>query len=97
VEIWDWSFRVRGDVDGAGADAGPGVWLVCPEGDGGVLKPTGIEVEVVSWRGDVCTDVDGKAGGLGFGRGGITPICSGSMCTAIEAMALVAVVASAVD
>jgi hypothetical protein len=48
VDIWDWSLRVRADGDGAGADAGPGVWVVCPEGDGGVLKPTDIEVEVAS-------------------------------------------------
>jgi hypothetical protein len=48
VDIWDWSLRVRADGDGAGADTGPGVWVVCPEGDGRVLKPTSIEVEVAS-------------------------------------------------
>jgi hypothetical protein len=95
VEIWDWSFRVRGDGDGA--DAGPEVWVVWPEVDGGVLKPTGIGVDVDSWRGDTCDDVDAAAGGSGFGGGGITPICSGSMCTAIEGMVLVTVVALAVD
>jgi hypothetical protein len=68
-----------------------------PEGDGGVLKPTGIGVEVGSWRGDTCADVDSEAGRSGFSEGGITPICSGSRCAAIEGMALVTVVASAVD
>jgi hypothetical protein len=91
VEIWEWSFRVRGDGDGAGADAGPGMWVVWPEGDGGMLKPTSIEAEVVSWRGDVCADVDGEAGG------GITPLCPGSRCVAIEGMAFVTGVVSVVD
>jgi hypothetical protein len=95
VEIWEWSFRVTGDGDGA--DAGPGIWVVWPEGSGGVLKPTGIEVEAVSWRGDVCADVDGEAGRLGFGGVGITSLCPGSMCVAIEGMALVTGVASEVD
>jgi hypothetical protein len=62
------------------------MWVVWTEGVGGVLKPTGIEEEVVSWRGGVCADVNGEAGGLGFGGGGITPLC---MCVAIKGMALV--------
>lgn len=97
VEIWEWSFRVRGDGDVAGAGAGPGVWVVWPEGDGGVLKSVGMEVEIVSRRGDVCADVNGEAGGLGFGGGGITALSSGSMCAAVEGMALVTGVASVVD
>jgi hypothetical protein len=90
-----WSFRVRGD--GAGAGAGPGMWVVWPEGDGGLLKSVGMAVQVVSRRGNVCAGVDGEAGGLGFGGGGITPLGSGSTCAVVEGMALVARVASVVD
>ena len=67
------------------------MWVVWTEGVGGVLKPTGIEEEVVSWRGGVCADVNGEAGG------GITPLCPGSMCVAIEGMAFVTGVVSVVD
>jgi hypothetical protein len=62
-----------------------------------VLKSVGMEVEVVPRRGDVCADVNGEASGLGFGGGAITPLGSGSMCAAVERMALVTGVASVVD
>lgn len=99
VEIWEWSFRVCGDGDvaGAGAGARQGVWVVWPEGDGGVLKSVGMEVEILSRRWDVCAGVNGEAGRLRFGGGGITPLGSGSMCAAVEGMALVTGVASVVD
>ena len=61
------------------------------------MKSVGIEVEIVSWRGDVCADVNGETGGLGFGGGGITPHGSGSMCAAVDGMAPVTEVASVVD
>jgi hypothetical protein len=94
VEIWQWSFRARGDGDGAGA--GPGVLVVWPEMDGGVLKSVGMEVEVVSRRGDVRADISGEASGLGFGGGGIMPLGLGSMCAAVEGMVLVTGVVSVV-
>jgi hypothetical protein len=60
-----------------------------------------MEVEVVLRRGDVCDDVErGRgdvAGGWGFGGKGITPLGLGSMCAAVEGMALVTGVASVVD
>ena len=99
VEIWEWSFRVRrdGDAAGTGAGAGQGLSVGWPEGDGGLLQSVGIHVEIVPWRGDVCVDANGEAGGLGFGGGGITPLGSGSMCAAVDEMTLVTGVASVVD
>ena len=101
VEIWEWSFRVRGGGDvastGAGAGARPGMSVVWHEGDGGVLKSVGMEAEIASRRGDVCADVNGEAGGLVFGGSGITPLGSGSMRAAVEGTALVTGVAPVVD
>jgi hypothetical protein len=71
--------------------------VVWPKGDRGVLKSVDMEVEIASRRGNVCADVDGEAGELGFGGGGIAPLGSGSMCAAVEGMALVTGVASVVD
>jgi hypothetical protein len=55
-----------------------------------MLNSVGMEVEVVSRRGVVCTDVNGGPSGLGFGGGGITPLGSRGMCAAVGGMALVA-------
>jgi hypothetical protein len=73
--------------------------VVWPELDGGVLKSVGMEVEIISRRGDVCADVNAEAGGLGIGEGGITPLGPGrgSMCAAVEGTALVTGAASVVD